>query len=211
MAGKPIRLGKAAGELNVGVTTIVEFLNKKGVQVDTNMNAKLEAEHYDMLKQEFAADQDLKEKSKLSLGKREKRETVSLRDSRPEDQKDAAKPVVEAPVATEKVSPVVETVAVLEQASEPTPAKVEEVKPEPVKVEEVKAVEPVVEVVEPVKEVVAPVKEEKAVEPVVEVVAPQEGEKKVQVIGKIDLDKINSKTRPDKKPKSDDDHKSKGA
>jgi len=34
MAGKPIRLGKAAGELNVGIPTIVEFLGSKGIVID---------------------------------------------------------------------------------------------------------------------------------------------------------------------------------
>ena len=33
MAGKPIRLGKAAGELNVGLPTIVEFLVTKGIKI----------------------------------------------------------------------------------------------------------------------------------------------------------------------------------
>ena len=188
MAGKPIRLGKAAGELNVGLPTIVEFLNKKGVQVETNPNTKLEAEHYDMLKQEFAADQDLKEKSKLSLQKREKRETISLRDSK-EDQKEAVKPVIEPTVVVEKPAAPVASVS----TPEPEPKKVEEVKPAPV-AEPVKAAEPV--------------KEEKVAEPVKET-APEEGEKKVQVIGKIDLDKINSKTRPDKKPKTEEEPKAK--
>ena len=31
MAGKAQRLGKAAGELNVGIATIVDFLSSKGV------------------------------------------------------------------------------------------------------------------------------------------------------------------------------------
>ncbi len=197
MAGKPIRLGKAAGELNVGITTLVEFLGKKGVQVDVNPNAKLDAEHFDMLKQEFAADQDLKEKSKLSLGKREKRESVSLRDNRAEEQEVTPAPKKEV-VETPEVVPTPEPVIVTETKSEPKPEPVIEVKPEPVveaiKVEEVvekpKAEEPKPE---PKPEPVAEAKEE-----------PQsEGEIKVQVIGKIDLDKINTKTRPDKKPKTE--------
>ncbi|MEY3426078.1 MAG: hypothetical protein RL679_1436, partial [Bacteroidota bacterium] len=63
MAGKPIRLGKAAGELNVGVSTLVEFLESKGIKIDANPNTKLEGEHYDVLQKEFAADQNLKEQS----------------------------------------------------------------------------------------------------------------------------------------------------
>ena len=44
MAGKPIRLGKAAGELNVGIATLVEFLESKGVKIEANPNTKLEEE-----------------------------------------------------------------------------------------------------------------------------------------------------------------------
>jgi translation initiation factor IF-2 len=86
MAGKPIRLGKAAGELNVGITTLVEFLESKGVKIEANPNTKLEGEHYAILCEEFAADQSLKEQSKFSTVKRERRETISLRDSKTQDE-----------------------------------------------------------------------------------------------------------------------------
>jgi translation initiation factor IF-2 len=84
MAGKPIRLGKAAGELNVGMSTLVEFLGSKGIKIDVSPNTKLEEEHYDILRKEFAADQSLKEQSKFSAVKREKRESVSIRDKEEE-------------------------------------------------------------------------------------------------------------------------------
>jgi translation initiation factor IF-2 len=79
MAGKPIRLGKAAGELNVGLPTLVEFLESKGIKIDSNPNTRLEQEHFDLLCQEFAADQSMKEQSKAST-RREKRESVTLSD-----------------------------------------------------------------------------------------------------------------------------------
>ena len=85
MAGRPIRLGKAAGELNVGLPTIVEFLSSKGITIDTNPNTKLDKEHYEMLCDEFAADQDLKEKSKGVLSNREKRESLSIHDTKKEE------------------------------------------------------------------------------------------------------------------------------
>ena len=47
MAGKPIRLGKAAGELNVGIPTIVEFLGSKGIVIDPVPTSRLEQEHYE--------------------------------------------------------------------------------------------------------------------------------------------------------------------
>ncbi len=59
---RPIRLGKAAGELNVGMSTLVEFLESNGVSIDASPNTKLTPEQYDMLCTEFAADQSLKER-----------------------------------------------------------------------------------------------------------------------------------------------------
>src|SRR3990167_8097055 len=57
----------------------------KGVSIDMNPNSKLEPEQYEMLRTQFAADQNLKEQSKLSAVKREKRETITLRDVKTED------------------------------------------------------------------------------------------------------------------------------
>ena len=92
MAGKPIRLGKAAGELNVGIPTIVEFLGSKGIVIDPVPTSRLEQEHYEILCQEFAADQSMKEQSKAAL-RREKRESLSLKDKPTEEQNST--PIVE--------------------------------------------------------------------------------------------------------------------
>ena len=92
MAGKPIRLGKAAGELNVGIPTIVEFLGSKGIVIDPTPTSRLEQEHYDILCQEYAADQSMKEQSKSAL-RREKRESLSLKDKPTEEQNST--PIVE--------------------------------------------------------------------------------------------------------------------
>jgi len=73
MAGKVQRLGKVASELNVGVSTLVEFLHSKGVAIDPNPNSKLEGEHFEMLQKQFADDQTLKEQAKLTAIKREKK------------------------------------------------------------------------------------------------------------------------------------------
>jgi hypothetical protein len=42
MAGKVKRLSKVAKELNVGISTIVEFLSGKGVEIDSNPNTKID-------------------------------------------------------------------------------------------------------------------------------------------------------------------------
>ena len=148
MAGKPIRLGKAAGELNVGIPTIVEFLDSKGIKIDPSPTSRLEQEHFEILCQEFAADLNLKEQSKASM-RREKRESLSLKD------KPLEEPKVEAPDADEDE--------------------------EEINLEEIK------------RQVLN--------EPVVKTPAPASTapENSVNVVGKIDLDALNQRTRPEKK------------
>ena len=169
MAGKPIRLGKAAGELNVGIPTIVEFLGSKGIVIDPTPTSRLEQEHYDILCQEYAADQSMKEQSKSAL-RREKRESLSLKDKTQEE-------VNPTPVVDDEDEDDINLEEIKRQVLSETPQKA----PEP-KIEEV------VEAA-PVQEAPAPVAEE----------APAPSENKVNVVGRIDLDAINQRTRPDKR------------
>ena len=82
MAGKGIRLSKIAREFNVGISTIVEFLNKKGYEVDPNPNTKITEEIYDILIDEYSADISVKKESDLLSLKnlRDKKETISIND-----------------------------------------------------------------------------------------------------------------------------------
>ena len=48
--GKTIRLSKLAREFNVGIHTIVEFLQKKGFDIDSNPNNKVSVEAVNFLK-----------------------------------------------------------------------------------------------------------------------------------------------------------------
>lgn len=57
--GKQRRLGAVATDLNVGKSTIVDFLKGKGF-ADVNFNSKLDETMYNMLVDEFAADRKLK-------------------------------------------------------------------------------------------------------------------------------------------------------
>jgi translation initiation factor IF-2 len=59
-----IRLSKAAKEFNVGKDTIVEFLAKKGFQVDSSPNTKLTADMYALLVKEYQGEKDVKEEAK---------------------------------------------------------------------------------------------------------------------------------------------------
>ena len=164
MAGKPIRLGKAAGELNVGIPTIVEFLGSKGIVIDASPTARLEQEHFDILCQEFAADQNMKEQSKAAL-RREKRESLSIKDK-----------------------PQEETIAQPVQEDEDE---------EEINLEEIKR-----QVLNETPVAPAPVVETPVTEPQGTEAEPSATENKVNVVGKIDLDAINQRTRPDKKKDS---------
>ena len=165
MAGKPIRLGKAASELNVGLPSLVEFLESKGVKIDSNPNTKLDPEHFDLLCTEFAADQSMKEQSK-GPAMREKRESLSLKDVREGDRVDEKSSSEEEDEADINLDEIKRQVFSTPKVAEQIPAK--EIKEKEVPIE-------LTQVPEEKKEV------------------------SVQIVGKIDLDAINQKTRPEKK------------
>jgi translation initiation factor IF-2 len=182
MSGKTQRLGKAAGELNVGISTIVDFLASKGQAIDSNPNTKLDPEQYDMLRTQFAADQNLKEQSKMTAVKREKRETITLRDIKDEpksndDEENFDHVVSEQPKTAPAVTPKVETPKAEEKIETPAPVVVEKPAEEP---------KPNSDSYRNQEEPIA-----------------QSTDGGIQVIGKIDLDKLNTKTRPDKRKKED--------
>jgi len=77
----PIRLNKVTRDLNVGLSTVVEFLHKKGFGVKEDPNAKISDEAYELLIKEFKKDKNIKEESdKMSLERhhKEKKETVAV-------------------------------------------------------------------------------------------------------------------------------------
>ena len=192
---KGIRLKKAATELNVGISTLVEFLAKKGHQVEMNPNTRLTAEQYDIVAAAFQAERAVKEQAdrieitpsnsnvvvEASNDERnEESEEVIIKNynTSPADIKVAAKPVESADTPDE------------EQAAEPEPepASVPEPPVEEASSEPQPAVQP--------EETPAPAEPE----PVPAFVPTMVGD--IRIINKIDLDAINTKTRPDKKKKS---------
>ena len=79
---KPQRLSKVARELNLGISTIVEFLDTKGVEVESNPNAKIDGDTYEILAEEFQSDKSAKAKSDaLSQKKVEVKETITIEDT----------------------------------------------------------------------------------------------------------------------------------
>lgn len=164
MAGKPIRLGKAAGELNVGIPTIVEFLGSKGIVIDPSPTSRLEQEHFDILCREFAADQSMKEQSKAAL-RREKRESLSIKDKPQDEQK-----VVANNEDEDEDDGEINLEEIKRQVLNEIPAK------------------------SPVQPATTASDDKPSDEPKGEI-----AENKVNVVGKIDLDALNQKTRPVKK------------
>lgn len=71
-AGKAIRLSKVARELNVGTSTIVEFLSSKGHDVSSNPNTKLNSQQYESLLEKFQPDMLVKQKKERALVQAEK-------------------------------------------------------------------------------------------------------------------------------------------
>jgi translation initiation factor IF-2 len=59
-----IRINKVLKEFNIGMGTLVEFLSKKGIAVESNPNARISAEEYSLIEKEFKKEQIVKEESK---------------------------------------------------------------------------------------------------------------------------------------------------
>ena len=66
-----IRLNKVTRDLNVGITTVVEFLQKKGFVIEANPNTKITDEQYNLLVKEFSTDKDLKLKTERFIQERQ--------------------------------------------------------------------------------------------------------------------------------------------
>ena len=71
-----IRLNKVTRDLNVGITTVVEFLQKKGYTIEANPNTKITDEQYDLLVKEFSTDKDLKLKTERFIQERQSKERI---------------------------------------------------------------------------------------------------------------------------------------
>jgi len=181
-ANKATRLSKAAREFNVGIHTIVDFLAKKGIEIEMKPTTKLSPEAYGLLLQEFQDEKAVKEESKKMELDTSQHASISIDDigKSPVEEKEAEPDIIIKRTSISDITP-------------KEPAKKEE-KPVEAKKEKKKEV---------VKEEV--VKEEVVKE---EVEEKKEEEKKeedppIKVVDKIDLDSINQKTRPAKKSKEE--------
>ena len=232
-----VRLNKVTRDLNVGISTAVEFLRKKGFEVEENPNAKITDEQFELLRQEFSTDKDLKAKSdQFILGRKEKdkekaKPAVAIQgyEPAPETTKQKFKqvgridldklnkpakkaepvqeaaPVSEAPKASEERKPAKEPVSAKTAPAEPAkkemPAEEQQVHTTGQRPAETPVQQPT-----PAPEA-APVAPEATNE-------KAEGDgifrlntdvkvSKLNVVGHVDLDQLNTNTRPKKKSKEE--------
>ncbi len=205
---KTIRLNKVAKEFNVGITTLVEFLAKKGKKIESNPNTKIDGELYNILASAFQSERKVKEDaSKLTLvSAKTAPTTIEAEEVHTEisiEDKDEESNAAEVMIKTNTIDDYIE----------PKPKKIEKFEEVEKEVESIKESineEPIVEVVKeiPIKEepkeeiqniFIEEVKKEKPIQ------KNNDGDDVVSfnIIGKIDLSAINSKTKPDKKTKEE--------
>ncbi|MDU1890014.1 MAG: translation initiation factor IF-2 [Dysgonomonas sp.] len=171
-----IRLIKISKDLNVGINSLVEFLHKKGFEIESNPNTKVDSEQHELLVKEFGSNADLealrrrREEKKAAEQEQPKEEIpVSVEKEEPKEIK------TEIP---EEIKPHVQVVDKIDLDALNRPRKVEEVKVEEPEVEiekaEVIEVEEKIEPApEPKPEEVLAQPEEKKEEPVI-ITQPEE-------------------------------------
>ena len=82
-----IRINKVLKEFNIGMSTLVDFLRKKGVDIEANPNAKLTGDQYSLVAKEFKKEQIVKAESK--------KVAIKVKDITEKDSKAGKEPEVE--------------------------------------------------------------------------------------------------------------------
>ncbi|MBO5741866.1 MAG: translation initiation factor IF-2 [Bacteroidaceae bacterium] len=203
-----IRLSKVTKECNVGLQTVVEFLQKKGFgDVEASPNSKISEEQYELLLKEFSPDKGLRTQAeKLSQQRQENKESkkASSRSAKQQKKPEMIKVEVKK-VDGPKVLGHIDLDAAKKPKEKPAQetAKQEAVAatPETVKEQTVQKSETAT------AETTAPKAEKPAIGTEVDGVfrlnpAPQAGPG-LTVKGHIDLSALNQSTRPKKKSKEE--------
>ena len=216
-----IRLNKAIRELNIGLGTAVEFLEKRPDlgEVKSDPSCKISDEQYKALSAAFAKDKEVRTQAEKLFQKKPKEHKESKKAEekkaveaapKAEEKKETRqefKPLgkidLDSLNGKKKPEPKVEEKA--EKKAEPVKVeKPEPAKAEPEKKEVVKAEAPKAE---PKKPEPVKVKGDEYLEQEVEVFTTKNERKmlgqKMNVVGKIDLDSLNQSTRPKKKTKEE--------
>ena len=215
-----IRLNKVTRDLNVGITTVVEFLQKKGHVIEASPNAKITEEQYAILVKEFSTDKNLKKESEKFIQERQNKErnkaSISIEGYEQPKKEEVIKTVV-----PEEARPKFKPVGKIDLDSlnkKSAPAKKEAPVEESQLLAEVRRemaedMKTIVEEKKPVKDVHKEEVEVKPELPVVEEkqeegdevfkIRPTEFKSKINVVGQIDLAALNQSTRPKKKSKEE--------
>ncbi len=208
-----IRLNKVQKELNIGLSTIVEFLQKKGFEIKEDPNAVVPEGGYELLMQEFSADKKARIQSDNFTNERHNKEKQQPKPAVVVEEQPVVKEPVAAPVVKEVVAePVKETPKTETPTIKVTgridldalnrkktqPKKEELKKAEPKKEEPVAVVTPVIEQPKQSEEPKKAEEPQAQLTQVDEVAAP-----KLNIVGQIDLAAINQSTRPKKKSKEE--------
>ncbi len=103
-----IRLNKVTRDLNVGIATVVEFLQKKGFDIEPNPNTKITEEQYELLNKEFNKDKDLRLASERQLQERmnkSSKPSVALKNNNEKKIDEKSKPEEIKTIIPEEVRP----------------------------------------------------------------------------------------------------------
>lgn len=99
-----IRLIKVSKDLNVGINSLVEFLQKKGFAVEANPNTKIDDEQYDLLVNEFGKDKKIKLASDRNKELQKEKKKATQDESSEEDDEDV---VILQPKKVEEIKTVI--------------------------------------------------------------------------------------------------------
>lgn len=207
---KATRLSKAAREFNVGISTIVEFLHRKGFDLDPNPNTKLPHEAYLLLLKEYSSDLNVKKESEKLILKdlHRKKESVSIDDvpdsSKGDDQdrdeeiliKDSSLTKKTIDIKTEIKKPDIKLVGKIDLEKTLKPKTVTPEKPKPAEEKKIPKEAPVKEETEIKKPVVQKTKEKEA-----EAVRDEKAKSPIDIhiVGKIELETVSKEQKVQKK------------
>ena len=207
---KATRLSKAAREFNVGISTIVEFLHRKGFDLDPNPNTKLPHEAYLLLLKEYSSDLNVKKESEKLILKdlHRKKETVSIDDvpdsSKGDDQdrdeeiliKDSSLTKKSIDIKTEIKKPDIKLVGKIDLEKTLKPKTVTPEKPKPAEEKKIPKEAPVKEETEIKKPAVQKTKEKEA-----ETVKDEKAKSPIDIhiVGKIELETVSKEQKAQKK------------
>lgn len=142
-----IRLNKVTRDLNVGIATVVDFLQKKGYAIEANPNAKITEEQYAALVKEFSKDKDLKIESEKIFQERQNKDRNKASVSIEDLQMEAKQPEVVETVVPDEIRPKFKPVGKIDldglNRKKAKPAVVEPVKEKEEEAEVVTVPEPV--------------------------------------------------------------------